>query len=224
MSWLPSNKVPQRWAKCLAIVSAFILVFGFISATAQAGTAYDSGDDRYVILSGDVEESDTDPVWEADTEVNMSIPEELGTRSTIDFTLRWNGTNYSDSFWDDGLVANLSVSVQGETFYCEELDGYNMTIDADDTWYEEEFDVELHDLNASDETNDTISVNYEVEAQTASAQSATDSWSGAVKLVEHIDYTVIRMTELFISLIPLIVTVSVISILFKSLQGVFKDI
>ena len=226
---MPENpsKNPLNWVKSLTLAVALILVMGLAFNSVSAGTAYDEGDDRYVELSTSLNGTD----WSSNQEANISFAEEIGTRSSIDGTLKYNiSEDSAGAFPDDGLIANISISFtdydDNPTAYAEGLDDYNLTLEENDTYYEKDFTVDLSDLELeeSGDTNDTVEITLTVEEAQDDTNSSTDSWTGTVQLTEQVSYAVSRMVILFVSLIPLIVVMFVIGFIFKSLKGVFDEV
>lgn len=214
----PTNK---KVVKCLSFIVVAFLIIGIMS-TAQASTEHGEGDDRYVLLNGDID--DTDGNWATDIQLNISVPEELGTRSSIDGTITYNMTQSADgnlstvspAFW-----ANTTVSVQGQSIN----QSTELEFEQNDTEYTKDISLDLSDanLNESDDTNDTISITFETESNTedsGSDLSTSDSWSGEVKLVEHMDYIVTNLTDMLIALMPLFIVVGfVIPLIMKIFEG-----
>lgn len=222
-----SNLVPTSTvAKCYVVLVAVLLMSGFVSMTALGSTEYEPGEDRYALLNGDLD--DTDGNWSINAQLNVSIPEEMGTRHTIDGTITYNmtqgdGSNLSDV--SPAFYGNITVDVQGETVHSN----YTFDFSENDTEYEKDVDIDLGDgsLNESGDTNDTMTVTFETESNTTdsgSDVSTSDSWTGEVELTEQITYMVDELIELFSSaIIPLVVVVWVLIFIFNLLGGIFKD-
>lgn len=222
-----STLVPahSRAVKCLSFILVALLFLAVFS-TAQASTEYEEGDDRYVLLNGDIDDTDGD--WSTNIQLNISVPEEIGTRSTLEGTITYNMTQSSEanlSAVSPAFYANTTVSVQGESVNTST----ELEFSENDTEYTKDISLDLGDadLNESDDTNDTMSITFETESNTedsGSSESTSDSWSGEVKLVEHMDYMIENLTDLLIDLIPLIILVAfVLPVIMKIFEGFSEE-
>lgn len=212
----PTSKV----AKCLAIVVALFLLTSFASLTVQGGTAYTDAEDRYVLLNGDMDNGEGS--WSANIQLNLTIPKEIGTRSSLDGTITYNMSQSANnlSSVSPAFYANTTVDVQGETVYANET----FEFQENDTEYTRDITVDLSDadLNESDDTNDTLTATFETESNTegdGSDLSTSDSISLEVKLVQHVSYVMESLVNLIISIIPLIIVVFVLGIVMKTIRS-----
>ncbi len=215
MTWLsPDNPKRGRLAKCITLLVIAVLVLGFSSQVAL-GTAYEEGDDRYVLLETVFNETD----WTAEQELNVSAPETISERYLITGELTHEASEDIDNEYP-GLYANVSIEIQNETYYVEDLEDKELTLNNETI----DWSVRLTDIEEAERENITITFTVDDGEETPTYEE-TDSWTGEVDIEERMGQMVSKMTELLVALFPLIVVVGfVVPLIVNLLGGVFDDL
>lgn len=182
-----SSSTHKKTASSLfAVILVLLIAVGFAAMPVYGATTGGEDDNRWVEL----EVSDTVDAVSYTTTLNLTVEELIPNMHTFNGEITHN---VNDTYAN--TTATLEIAIQGETF--------NETVNLTES-ETASFSIGVTDLDEAE--NETIELTF----YTTETEGAPDTWSGLVDIEQSTTYTVNRITNIIIALIPVLVLVAVV--------------